>query len=217
MTGSEKSYHHGDLRAALLHAAEQELGEKGRDQFSLRSVAKRAGVSHAAPAHHFGDVTGLMAALATLGFDRFLETQKARQAQASAEPREQLLQAGFGYINFAMSHPALFRLMFGKSWGEISDVALKASADAAFDHLVQNVAAVTGGDPETDPDTRTAIASIWAMVHGLADLMIGGAPRYLTEAAPDDRDRMLRQIIGSSLPAPEAGPAQGAAADTIHD
>jgi hypothetical protein len=107
--------------------------------------------------------------------------------------------------------------MFGKSWGEISDVALKASADAAFDHLVQNVAAVTGGDPETDPDTRTAIASVWAMVHGLADLMIGGAPRYLTEAAPDDRDRMLRQIIGSSLPAPEAGLAQGAAADTIHD
>lgn len=200
MKSPEKTYHHGDLRAALLKAAEEELTEKGRDRFSLRSVAKRAGVSHAAPAHHFGDVTGLMAALAASGFDRFLETQRARQKVASANPREQLLQAGFGYIDFAMAHPALFRLMFGKSWVEASDPALKTSADAAFNHLVKNVAAVTGGDPDTDQLTRTSVASVWAMVHGLADLMIGGAPRYLTEAAPADRNRMLRQIIISAFP-----------------
>lgn len=200
MAGSEKSYHHGDLRAALLRAAEEELTEKGRDRFSLRSVAKRAGVSHAAPAHHFGDVTGLMAALAASGFDRFLETQKARQSAASANPREQLLQAGLGYIDFALAHPALFRLMFGKTWTAISDCALKSSADAAFEHLVQNVVAVTGGDPDRDLQTRTTIASVWAMVHGLADLMIGGAPRYLTEAAPAERDTMLRRIIISSFP-----------------
>ncbi len=200
MDGSEKSYHHGDLRAALLAAAEEELAEKGRDRFSLRSVAKRAGVSHAAPAHHFGDVGGLLAALAASGYERFLDTQKARQAAAPGDPREQLLQAGLGYIDFALSHPALFRLMFGKSWTERTDCALQASAEAAFTHLVRNVGAVTGGDPETDPETRTAIASVWAMVHGLADLMISGAPRYLTEAPAEERERMLRQIIGGSLP-----------------
>lgn len=200
MGGPEKSYHHGDLRAALLQAAEEELTEKGRDRFSLRSVAKRAGVSHAAPAHHFGDVQGLLAALAARGFDHFLEAQGARQAAAPAEPREQLLQAGLGYIDFALSHPALFRLMFGKTWAQMSDPALKTSAEAAFAHLLKNVGAVTGGDPETDADTRTAIASVWAMVHGLSDLMISGAPRYLTEAPPEERDRMLRQIVSGSLP-----------------
>lgn len=199
MTGSEKAYHHGDLRAALLEAAEEELIEKGRDRFSLRSVAKRAGVSHAAPAHHFGDVKGLLAALAASGFQRFLNVQKARQAAAPSDPEEQLLQAGLGYIDFALAHPALFRLMFGKSWAEISDPALKTSAEAAFTHLLQNVAAVTGGDPETDPRTRTSVASVWAMVHGLADLMIGGAPRYLTEAPVGERDAMLRRIIKGSL------------------
>lgn len=199
MTGSDKAYHHGDLRAALLVAAEEELAEKGRDRFSLRSVAKRAGVSHAAPAHHFGDVNGLLAALAASGFQRFLETQRARQATAPSDPEEQLLQAGLGYIDFALAHPALFRLMFGKSWAEMSDTALKSSAEAAFTHLLQNVAAVTGGDPETDPRTRTSVASVWAMVHGLADLMIGGAPRYLTEAPIDQRDAMLRRIISGSL------------------
>lgn len=199
MDRSEKAYHHGDLRAALLQAAEEELAKKGRDRFSLRSVAKRAGVSHAAPAHHFGDVTGLMAALAASGFQRFLETQKSRQAAAPPDPQEQLLQSGLGYIDFALAHPALFRLMFGKSWAEISDPALKSSAEAAFTHLLQNVAAVTGGDPDTDQHTRTSVASVWAMVHGLADLMIGGAPRYLTEATPEERDEMLRRIINGSM------------------
>ncbi len=199
MHGSDKAYHHGDLRAALLQAAEEELAEKGRDRFSLRSVAKRAGVSHAAPAHHFGDITGLMAALASSGFQRFLATQKSRQAAAPPDPREQLLQSGLGYIDFALAHPALFRLMFGKSWSDISDPALKTSAEAAFMHLLQNVAAVTGGDPDSDPRTRTTVASVWAMVHGLADLMIGGAPRYLTEATVEERDAMLRTIISGSL------------------
>ena len=199
MAEPKKSYHHGDLRAALLAAAEDELTEKGRDRFSLRSVAKRAGVSHAAPAHHFGDVDGLLAELAALGFDRFLATQQSRQASAASAPEEQLLQSGLGYIDFALANPALFRLMFGKSWTTISDPDLKSSAEAAFGHLVENVAAVTGGDPETDPRARTTVASVWAMVHGLADLMIGGAPRYLTEAPSEEREKMLRQIISGAL------------------
>ena len=201
MDGTEKPYHHGDLRAALLLAAEEELADKGCDRFSLRSVAKRAGVSHAAPAHHFGDASGLMAALAAAGFRRFLQAQKARQAEADAAAAEQLVQAGLGYIDFALAHPAQFRLMFENLKDNIADPDLQASAKAAFDHLVDTVTAVTGGDPETDAHARTAVASVWAMVHGLANLMIGGAPRYLTESPEDERDRMLRQIIRGALPA----------------
>lgn len=199
MNRPEKSYHHGDLRAALLAAAEEELIEKGRDRFSLRSVAKRAGVSHAAPAHHFGDVDGLLAALAKVGFDRFLAAKKARQATAAPDAEEQLLASGLGYIDFALANPALFRLMFGKRRQSVMDPELKISAEAAFNHLISHVSAVTGGDADTDPLTRTNVASVWAMVHGLADLMISGAPRYLTEAPEEERARMLRRIISGSL------------------
>ena len=81
-----RPYHHGALRAALLAAAEAELAETGIERFSLRSVAKRAGVSHAAPAHHFGDTGGLLTALAAEGFTRFLATQHAREAAAPQVP-----------------------------------------------------------------------------------------------------------------------------------
>ncbi len=104
------AYHHGDLRAVLLEAGEAELAERGIEGFSLRGVAKRAGVSHAAPAHHFHDANGLLTALAAEGFRRFVDKQKARQ-QVAARPiaLSQLVAAGMGYIDFAMAHPALFR------------------------------------------------------------------------------------------------------------
>ena len=197
MSEQPKSYHHGDLRVALLAAAEDELTDKGMERFSLRSVAKRAGVSHAAPAHHFGDVKGLLTALAASGYDRFLATQKTRQK--SADPREQLIQSGLGYIDFALAHPALFRLMFGSRWPEGTDPAFKDSADAGFEHLLNNVSAITGGDPEVDPATQVMVVAAWSTVHGLADLLIGGSPRYLADATPEVREAMMREIIGRSL------------------
>ena len=89
-------YHHGDLATALLAAAEAELTEKGVEAFSLRQVAKRAGVSHAAPAHHFGDANGVLTALAAHGFAEFLATQHAFEARALKTPRDQLIAAGLG-------------------------------------------------------------------------------------------------------------------------
>jgi AcrR family transcriptional regulator len=110
-----RPYHHGDLRAALLRAAEEELTANGVEGFSLRAVAKRAGVSHAAPAHHFGDVRGLLTALCVEGFNRFLATQHAREAAAALDPRSQLVASGLGYVDFALANPALFRLMFSSN------------------------------------------------------------------------------------------------------
>ena len=107
-----RPYHHGDLRAALIAAAEAEIDAHGVESFSLRAVAKRAGVSHAAPAHHFGDANGLLTALAAEGFARFVETQRAHEAAAPPGQPDRLVAAGLGYIAFATGHPALFRLMF---------------------------------------------------------------------------------------------------------
>ena len=196
----EGRYHHGDLRRALLVAAEEELIEKGVERFSLRSVAKRAGVSHAAPAHHFGDVSGLLLALAAEGAERFLATQKARQARAAKDPDTQLLESGMGYIDFALAHPALFRLMFGQKKpdapaGEAEDPRFAAS----FLHLVDNVSAVIDADAMEDPAGRRKIVASWAMVHGLADLMISGRPHILMDEPAEAREAMLREIISNAF------------------
>ena len=112
---TQAPYHHGDLRQALLAAAERELEEKGIEGFSLRGVAKRAGVSHAAPLHHFKDTRALLTALAAQGFERFLAAQRARQAKAAADGLSQLVASGMGYIDFALTHRAIFRLMFSST------------------------------------------------------------------------------------------------------
>lgn len=188
----ERKYHHGDLRAALLAAAEAELADRGVEAFSLRQVAKRAGVSHAAPAHHFTDAGGLLTALAADGFRRFLAAQATREAQANPDPRGQLVAAGLGYIDFALASPALFRLMFGSDRPDFSDPDLCAASDAAYLHLQQQVQA-TGGGPAD-------IAAVWSLAHGLADLMTAGRLKPLMALPPAARDAALSALLLRSFP-----------------
>src|SRR5688572_4310334 len=103
------SYHHGDLRRALVEATEALLAEKGPEAFSLREVARRAGVSPAAPAHHFGDAGGLLAAVATAGFDGLAAALTAGEAKGGADPRRRLREQGVAYVEFALGHPGRFR------------------------------------------------------------------------------------------------------------
>ncbi len=190
-----RPYHHGDLRAALLSAAEAELAEAGVEGFSMRSVARRAGVSHAAPKHHFGDAGGLLTALAAEGFRRFLATQQAREAMAAADPRSQLLAAGLGYIDFAQARPALFRLMFGSLKPDFAVPDLNDAGGAAYGHLVQQVQAVGGGAAD--------VAAVWGTVHGLADLMMSGRLLPLDGMSPKDRDAALADAILRTFPSRE--------------
>ena len=193
MDSDERPYHHGDLAAALLAAAEAELAEAGVEGFSLRKVARRAGVSHAAPAHHFGDVQGLLTALAAEGFRRFLATQNAHEAGAAPDARSQMLAAGLGYVAFARERPALFRLLFGSSRPDYDNPGLRAAAAAAYDHLVDQVTAVGGKD-------MADVAAVWAIAHGLADLLAAGRLRNLDSLTPAERDLMVVGIIGRALP-----------------
>src|SRR6476620_9476467 len=105
-------YHHGDLRNALLAAALDLLEQDGFDKLSLRQVAARVGVSHAAPAHHFPTMRALLTALATIGFTRFEAAMRATRSVASPDPMSQLRAAERGYHAYAEANPALFRLMF---------------------------------------------------------------------------------------------------------
>ncbi len=187
----DKPYHHGDLRAALLLAAEAELADRGIEGFSLRSVAKRAGVSHAAPAHHFGDAGGLLTALATEGFLRFQAAMITREA-GTPDPRERALRAGLGYLDFAMARPALFRLIFSSAKPDVANPALYAAAEAAYLHLVGLVRAM-GGD-EAD------ILALWAASHGIADLVLGGKLRTLYGMPAAMREAMVRSVLARVLP-----------------
>jgi AcrR family transcriptional regulator len=189
----DKPYHHGDLRTALLAAAEAEIAERGIEAFSLRQVARRAGVSHAAPAHHFGDANGLLTALAAEGFRQFLATQEAVEATVPQTPRAQLIASGVGYVSFARARPALFRLMFGSQRTSYADAVLKAAADAALGHLMLRVK-LAGGQGAQD------IAAVWATAHGLADLMVSGRMKVIENLPDDALQDMIVGILARSLP-----------------
>ena len=195
---SKSNYHHGDLRRALLLAAEQELSEKGVEAFSLRGVAKRAGVSHGAPAHHFEDARGLLTALAAVGYQRFIEAQEQRQKTALKDAESQLAASGLGYLDFATRNPALFRLMFSSERPDKSASLLAKGADAAFEKLVSDVAQVTKTDPHHDERAMTDVAAIWSITHGLADLLIANRLSrfsFLAQMTGIQRDEKLSEII----------------------
>ncbi len=189
---TEKPYHHGDLRTALLAAAEAELAERGIEAFSLRSVAKRAGVSHAAPAHHFGDSGGLLTALATEGHHRFLAHQHRREAEAAPDPVSQMLAAGLGYIDFALERPALFRLIFTSDRIDRGDANLATAGQASYQHLVDQTTVLGGSD--------TDAAAAWALAHGLSDLITSGRLAWIRAMEPAARDKVLADLIRRVLP-----------------
>ena len=169
---ARRPYHHGQLRDALLAAGTTILDRDGFERLSLRACAAEAGVSHAAPNHHFGNLAGLSTALATLAFERFVATIEAEQAAAGSEAAARLRAAGRGYVTFAKRHPGLFRLMFDRHRLNWQDAALSAAADAAYTQLLETVA------PFADPSDRTTLdrlaLTVWSTVHGYAHLLLAG-------------------------------------------
>ncbi|HXM81373.1 MAG TPA: WHG domain-containing protein [Burkholderiales bacterium] len=151
------TYHHGDLRAALLRAAGKRLEKQGIAALSLRGAARRAGVSHNAPYRHFADREALLAALAAEGFHLL------GQELDKASGREM----GEAYVRFALQHPQRFRLMFGGRIALDKHPQLRAAASSAFDQLQ---AAFSG----YVLDARTAAAAAWSLVHGLSHLILDG-------------------------------------------
>jgi AcrR family transcriptional regulator len=188
---TDRPYHHGDLRAALLAAAEAELTERGVEAFSLRAVAKRAGVSHAAPAHHFGDVGGLLTALAAEGFRRFQDGISA-SGGGTDDPRERALRAGLAYLDFALASPALFRLIFASARPDYGDAQLLKAADHAYRHLVGLVAALGGAEGD--------VLAFWSACHGIADLALGSKLMMLHGKTPAMREAMIRAALERALP-----------------
>lgn len=196
--GGRRPYHHGDLRAALLAAAETELEMAGIERFSLRAVAKRAGVSHAAPANHFDGADDLLTALAASGYVR-LDAALRSEGDAAGRPADRIAHAAAAYVRFAMGRPALFRLMFSSARPDFAHPDLKAAADAAFMALVEDVRARTGADPFAVEDAMRELMIAWGLVHGLADLMNAGRLTPLLERPEAEREKIVRDLARRAL------------------
>ncbi len=200
MPPSRATYHHGDLRRALLVAAEAELIEKGIEGFTLRGVARRAGVSHAAPAHHFKDTAAMLTALAAVAAERLTATMTRRRDAARDDPRSRFVASGTGYIDFALEHPALFMLLFGSGRPDSDDPDLVRHAGAAFANLVDGIAAIKGNDPLGGAEGRLDVAAAWSLVHGIASLLVAGRMKFLRPALDADRDAVLARLVERILP-----------------
>ena len=167
---SKKSHHHGNLPQALVDAGLQILAESGLQRLTLRACAARAGVSHSAPKHHFGNLTGLLTAIATRGFEIFADAMDKERKSAPPDPKAQIEAICKGYLKFSKTHPALFTLVFNTPAHLEPDAAFKRAADAAYDILSQACAPF---QPVSD-DPRSTEIMIWSLVHGLACLRLGG-------------------------------------------
>lgn len=194
-------YHHGDLRNALLVAAEAELTEKGVEGFSLRGVAKRAGVSHAAPAHHFHDTGAMLTALAAIGSDRLAQAMSRRRALSDGSPRERFIALGIGYVEFAVANPALFKLMFASDRPDMADENLQEKASGSFMMLVEDMSDLLGRGLMADEDGMMRLASAWSIVHGLANLIIGRRIGFIQPMLDRDFVATVRDVVSAVAPA----------------
>lgn len=196
----KRRYHHGDLRAAILAAASEILEKEGVADLSLREAARRAGVSHSAPYRHFPDREALLAALAAEGYAMLGRAQ--REAGAAGGLRGM----GEAYVRFALDQPQRFRLMFGGAVQISRHPGLRDIATKTFEGLSGALAARVPG-AQGGQGLRDASIAAWAMVHGLAQLLLEDriAPAAL---AGRPREQFVRDVLATVRFA--AGPAQPA-------
>lgn len=194
-----KPYHHGSLRQALLEAAEVILDRDGISGLTLRATAREAGVSHGAPAHHFGDLAGLLTELAASGFVRLRETvlTEVNDPAAQAGPSAYSATLGRGYIRFARAHPGIFLLMFRSERLDWCSPSLSVAGPAAFALLSSRSA---GETRENDLEKLIVASTRWSLMHGLATLIIDGRLAAMTQSVPGaDLEELIGNVLARGL------------------
>ncbi|WP_165187792.1 TetR/AcrR family transcriptional regulator [Caulobacter soli] len=173
MNDTPKPYHHGDLRRVLLQTALDMLGEEQGWQFTLRELARRADVTHAAPYKHFADKAALLAELAVQGFDRLEEALLAAE-RPEAPPRGAFITRCLAYVRFGASNANLYRLMFSPDARAAKDPRLDTQANASFDALVDLIARGQAAGWLRARDARAQAVACWTQLHGLTLLTADG-------------------------------------------
>jgi AcrR family transcriptional regulator len=214
----DSPYHHGDLHEALLQAAERVLERDGIAGLTLRAVAREAGVSHAAPTHHFGDLTGLLSELAAIGFRRFNAAMIAARA-SETHPLMKALANAKAYVAYAQKYPGMYSLMFRTERLDMTRPSLHEAASASFQGLANSVGAGRQDADLQAPlsaealealslEQAAAIARNWSLVHGFTMLLLDGRLKDILHRLPAGTtpdqllEAMMRAAVGR-LPVPQ--------------
>ena len=190
VASGSRPYHHGNLRPALISAAIGEIEESGPAAMSLRAVARRAGVTHAAATYHFGDRAGLLTAVAAEGYRLLAEALRGAQ-----ETRGSFLEVGVAYVRFAVTHRAHFEVMYRPELYHRDDAELGRAREAA--------ATLLYGTGEITRERMAYGVAAWSIVHGLATLWLNG---NLPAQLGDDPEEITR-VVAAHLDPPRRDPA----------
>ena len=186
-----RPYHHGDLRRALVEAGRRLLEAEGGADLSLRAVAREAGVSPAAPYHHFRDKNELLDALAMEGWDQLGDQMRA--ALAVADPaRERLVTLGIAYVRFSRMNPAIYRVMFACS--QNNETMPEKLRDEGAYRLVCDTLIESGLDPEDETGLELAAIAVWCAAHGVAE-MVGFKEFAPVQAQLGGEEAFLRAVF----------------------
>jgi AcrR family transcriptional regulator len=171
LTVAKPAYHHGDLRSALLQAALEVIDDTGPQGLTIREVARRAGVSHAAPYRHFADKDDLILAVVEQGFELMHATMMEDKAAAGPDPLDQFSASGLAYLRFAMHYPAYYRVMFsGDLLSSSGQDSLRHTSTAAFEQMLADLKLCQSMGILREGDPMLQAVSILSTVHGFVSL-----------------------------------------------
>src|SRR5256886_1845868 len=198
-------HHHGALRDALLEAAERVLERDGLGGLTLRAVAREAGVSHAAPTHHFGDLTGLVSELAAIGFRQFNAAMTAAGDAGGSSGLQKAMARAKAYVAYAQAHPGMYGLMFRTERLDMTRPSLHEAASGSFAGLAGAIGASRHeqiSEQALSLEQAAAIARAWSLVHGFTMLLLDGRLTDILRRLPKGNDAetlldaMLRVTVG---------------------
>lgn len=204
---SGRPYHHGKLKNALVDAAIALIAEVGTHGFTLREVARRAGVSHNAPYRHFRDRSELLEVVAMQGFQRLTASMKRSAAQGS-DPGEQLRFCGRGYVKFALRWPEHFVVMFDLPSRRQSHPEYQAAGQEAFDTLLGYIVRCQEAGILPSGDTQALALACWSLVHGIAKLAISLQLPLNRAAIPGFTDQVTSLLLAGFNSSRESRPSK---------
>jgi AcrR family transcriptional regulator len=202
-SADDSPYHHGALHDALLEAAERVLERDGLAGLTLRAVAREAGVSHAAPTHHFGDLTGLVSELAAIGFRQFNAAMQVADT-AGPSPMEKAVARAKAYVAYAQAHPGMYGLMFRTERLDMTRPSLHEAATASFAGLAGAIGASRHehiSEEALSLEQGAAIARAWSLVHGFTMLLLDDRLSDILRRLPKGTDvetlleAMLKSVV----------------------
>ena len=189
---AKTKHHHGNLRAALVQAGIDLLEQGGMKALSLRKCAALAGVSHAAPAHHFAGLDGLKAAIAQEAFQRFSHFMRQAADQGDQSDRERLKSICRGYLQFGLTHPALLQMIFGTAPADMPRAVSSEDNQGSDAYQILRDSCAPFVPPGSDPQVLEG--QVWSLIHGFTLLCLSGQFGPLED--PDRTAAYLDQLLG---------------------